>query len=133
VTALALAERVRSLGHEPLGPVPDGAQAVGAAKAATPDLYLFDIEMPALCLSVSSSAGSRRDRGGDGSSASWHHPIVRGRSSCGAAPASGSSWFAGPVVNAAGSVDDHVVVVVACPDGDLVAVGIDRGCGMRNR
>jgi AmiR/NasT family two-component response regulator len=48
VTALALAERVRSLGHEPLGPVPDGAQAVAAAKAAPPDLYLFDIEMPEL-------------------------------------------------------------------------------------
>jgi AmiR/NasT family two-component response regulator len=48
VTALALAERVRSLGHEPLGPVPDGAQAVAAAKATPPDLYLFDIEMPNL-------------------------------------------------------------------------------------
>jgi len=48
VTALALAERVRSLGHEPLGPVPDGAQAVAAAKAETPDLCLFDIEMPVL-------------------------------------------------------------------------------------
>jgi response regulator NasT len=48
VTALALAERVRSLGHEPLGPVPDGAQAVAAAKATPPDLYLFDIEMPEL-------------------------------------------------------------------------------------
>jgi response regulator NasT len=48
VTALALAERVRSLGHEPLGPVPDGAQAVTAAKATPPDLYLFDIEMPEL-------------------------------------------------------------------------------------
>ena len=48
VTALALAERVRSLGHEPLGPVPDGVEAVAAAKAATPDLCLFDIEMPGL-------------------------------------------------------------------------------------
>jgi response regulator NasT len=48
VTALALAARVRSLGHEPLGPVPDGAQAVAAAKATPPDLYLFDIEMPEL-------------------------------------------------------------------------------------
>jgi two-component system, response regulator PdtaR len=48
VIALALAERVRSLGHEPLGPVGDGAQAVAEATAARPDLYLFDIEMPEL-------------------------------------------------------------------------------------
>jgi response regulator NasT len=46
ITALALAERVRSLGHEPLGPVHDGAEAVAAARAERPDLYLFDIEMP---------------------------------------------------------------------------------------
>jgi response regulator NasT len=48
VIALALAERVRSLGHEPLGPVGDGAQAVAEATATRPDLYLFDIEMPEL-------------------------------------------------------------------------------------
>ena len=46
--AFALAERVRSLGHEPLGPVADGAQAVAEATATPPDLYLFDIEMPEL-------------------------------------------------------------------------------------
>jgi two-component system, response regulator PdtaR len=46
VVALGLAERVRSLGHETLGPVADGAEAVELARAATPDLYLFDIEMP---------------------------------------------------------------------------------------
>ena len=48
VIALALAERVRSLGHEPLGPVGDGTQAVAEATATRPDLYLFDIEMPEL-------------------------------------------------------------------------------------
>jgi response regulator NasT len=48
VVALGLTERVRSLGHEPIGPVGDGEQAVAEAKASLPDLYLFDIEMPAL-------------------------------------------------------------------------------------
>jgi two-component system, response regulator PdtaR len=48
VIALALTERVRSLGHEALGPVGDGAQAVAEATATRPDLYLFDIEMPEL-------------------------------------------------------------------------------------
>jgi two-component system, response regulator PdtaR len=48
VIALALAERVRSLGHEPLGPVGDGEAAVAAAKESRPDLYLFDVDMPAL-------------------------------------------------------------------------------------
>jgi response regulator NasT len=44
--ALGLAERLRSLGHEPIGPARDGEQAVEMAKASLPDLYLFDIEMP---------------------------------------------------------------------------------------
>jgi AmiR/NasT family two-component response regulator len=48
VIAFALVERVRSLGHEPLGPVGDGKQAVAEATATRPDLYLFDIEMPEL-------------------------------------------------------------------------------------
>jgi two-component system, response regulator PdtaR len=48
VIALALAERVRSLGHEPLGPVDDGEEAVAAAKESVPDLYLFDVDMPSL-------------------------------------------------------------------------------------
>jgi response regulator NasT len=48
VVALGLAERVRSLGHDPIGPVGDGDQAVAEAKASLPDLYLFDIEMPNL-------------------------------------------------------------------------------------
>jgi AmiR/NasT family two-component response regulator len=48
VVALGLTERVRSLGHDAIGPVGDGEQAVAAAKASLPDLYLFDIEMPAL-------------------------------------------------------------------------------------
>jgi len=48
VVALGLSERVRSLGHDPIGPVSDGEEAVAEAKASLPDLYLFDIEMPAL-------------------------------------------------------------------------------------
>ncbi len=44
--ALALVERVRSLGHEPLGPARNGAEAVELARASSPDLYLFDVEMP---------------------------------------------------------------------------------------
>jgi two-component system, response regulator PdtaR len=48
VIALGLAERVRTLGHEALGPAVDGAEAVELARADTPDLYLFDIEMPNL-------------------------------------------------------------------------------------
>jgi AmiR/NasT family two-component response regulator len=48
VIALGLAERVRSLGHEAVGPAADGAEAVELARSDTPDLYLFDIEMPKL-------------------------------------------------------------------------------------
>jgi len=46
--ALGLAERLRSLGHEPIGPAGDGEQAIELAKTSSPDLYLFDIEMPNL-------------------------------------------------------------------------------------
>jgi response regulator NasT len=42
----ALAERLRSLGHEPIGPAADGAEAIELARESEPDLYLFDIEMP---------------------------------------------------------------------------------------
>ncbi len=48
VIALGMVERVRSLGHEAIGPAADGAEAVELARAETPDLYLFDIEMPNL-------------------------------------------------------------------------------------
>ena len=48
VVALGLTERVRALGYDPIGPVGDGEQAIAEAKASLPDLYLFDIEMPAL-------------------------------------------------------------------------------------
>ena len=48
VVALALTRRLLALGHEPLGPAADGAQAVALAQAERPDLYLFDIEMPEL-------------------------------------------------------------------------------------
>jgi AmiR/NasT family two-component response regulator len=44
--ALGLAERLRSLAHEPIGPAFDGEQAIEMAKESLPDLYLFDIEMP---------------------------------------------------------------------------------------
>jgi len=46
VIALGLAERLRMLGHEPIGPAGDGEEAVALAKKNLPDLYLFDIEMP---------------------------------------------------------------------------------------
>ena len=48
VIALALAERLRRLGHEPLGPAADGAEAIVLATQSPADLYLFDIEMPAV-------------------------------------------------------------------------------------
>ena len=44
--AQGLAERLRSLGHEPIGPAADGEEAIELARKNTPDLYLFDIEMP---------------------------------------------------------------------------------------
>ena len=46
--ALGLCERLRSLGHEPIGPAADGAEAVELARESLPDLYLFDVEMPLL-------------------------------------------------------------------------------------
>ena len=46
--ALGLAERLRKLGHEPIGPASDGEEAVWIATTSLPDLYLFDIEMPKL-------------------------------------------------------------------------------------
>ena len=48
IIALALAERLRQLGHEPLGPARDGLEALDAARVQRPDLYLFDIDMPRL-------------------------------------------------------------------------------------
>ena len=48
VVALGLERRVRSLGHEPIGPVGDGRDAVLAAQRTDPDLYLFDIGLPIL-------------------------------------------------------------------------------------
>jgi len=46
IIGLALSERLRSLGHEPLGPAGDGSEAIELARAESPDLYLFDVEMP---------------------------------------------------------------------------------------
>lgn len=48
IVALGLERRVRSLGHEPIGPVGDGRDAVLAAQKTDPDLYLFDIGLPSL-------------------------------------------------------------------------------------
>lgn len=48
VIGLGLVRRLRALGHEPIGPVPDGRKAVEQARAETPELYLFDIDMPHL-------------------------------------------------------------------------------------
>jgi response regulator NasT len=44
--ARGLVERLRSLGHDPLGPARDGLEAVSLARESEPDLYLFDVEMP---------------------------------------------------------------------------------------
>ena len=46
VVALALVQRLRGLGHEPIGPAADGDQAVALARATMPDVYLFDIDLP---------------------------------------------------------------------------------------
>ena len=48
IIALGLVERLRHLGHEPLGPATDGLDAVRRAREADADLYLFDIDMPHL-------------------------------------------------------------------------------------
>ena len=48
IIALGLAERVRRLGHEPIGPAADGAEAVALARCERSDLYLLDIAMPVL-------------------------------------------------------------------------------------
>jgi len=44
--ALGLCERLRSLGHDPVGPAANGEEAIELARENPPDLYLFDIEMP---------------------------------------------------------------------------------------
>ena len=46
--AVGLCERLRSLGHEPIGPAANGEEAIELARENLPDLYLFDIEMPQL-------------------------------------------------------------------------------------
>lgn len=46
VIGMGLSRRVAGLGHEPIGPVSDGRQAIETARAREPDLYLFDIDMP---------------------------------------------------------------------------------------
>lgn len=44
--ALGLCERLRGLGHEPIGPAANGEEAIALARENPPDLYLFDVEMP---------------------------------------------------------------------------------------
>jgi AmiR/NasT family two-component response regulator len=46
VIGLALCQRVRALGHETVALARDGAEAIELAVELTPDLYLFDIDMP---------------------------------------------------------------------------------------
>ena len=46
VIALGLCERLRALGHEPIGPAADGDDAVALARTSEADLYLFDVDMP---------------------------------------------------------------------------------------
>jgi two-component system, response regulator PdtaR len=48
IVAAGLAERLRAIGHEPVGPVGDGEQAIATAQAEEPDVYLFDIGLPML-------------------------------------------------------------------------------------
>ena len=48
VIGLGLAQRLTALGHEAIGPEPDGERALERARATRPDLYLFDIDMPRL-------------------------------------------------------------------------------------
>jgi two-component system, response regulator PdtaR len=48
VIGLGLVERRAQLGHEAVGPVSDGVQAVERARREQLDLYLFDINMPRL-------------------------------------------------------------------------------------
>ncbi len=48
VIALGFVRRLEKLGHEPIGPAYDGAQAVELARESRPDLYMFDITMPVM-------------------------------------------------------------------------------------
>jgi response regulator NasT len=45
---MGLAERLRDLGHEPIGPAGDGQEAIAMALADPPDLYLFDVDLPGI-------------------------------------------------------------------------------------
>jgi two-component system, response regulator PdtaR len=48
VIGMGLAERLRDLGHEPMGPAGDGQSAIALALSDPPDLYLFDVDLPGL-------------------------------------------------------------------------------------
>jgi AmiR/NasT family two-component response regulator len=48
VIGMGLAERLRDLGPESLGPAEDGQGAIALALADPPDLYLFDVDLPGI-------------------------------------------------------------------------------------
>lgn len=48
VIGLGLVRRLGALGHEAIGPVPDGEQALERAREERLDLYLLDIDLPSL-------------------------------------------------------------------------------------
>lgn len=64
VIALGFVHRLEKLGHEPIGPAYDGAQAVELARESHPDLYMFDITMPVMdgltAASILTEEGLRR-------------------------------------------------------------------------
>jgi DNA-binding response OmpR family regulator len=47
-SAAALVERVRALGHDPVGPFADGAVALAAALVEPPDAYLLAAGLPGI-------------------------------------------------------------------------------------
>src|SRR3954451_10160748 len=60
-SAAALVERVRSLGHDPVGPFADGAVALAAALVEPPDAYLLSSGLPGIA--GASLAGRLREHG----------------------------------------------------------------------
>jgi DNA-binding response OmpR family regulator len=47
-SAAALVERVRALGHDPVGPFADGAVALAAALVEPPDAYVLASDLPGI-------------------------------------------------------------------------------------
>lgn len=48
IIGLGLVRRLGALGHEAIGPVPDGERALERAREERPDLYVLDIDLPRL-------------------------------------------------------------------------------------